>query len=119
MRPYDTPEYRRNRAAIVAEVRRRQQAGIIVRCVICEEPITLGQTVTIEHLVKVQDGGSNALSNLAPAHSICNSSKGAAKQSDYDGPVYIPKYARRRDGQPRKVYQRPPARPPLYQQPNG
>ena len=38
---------------------------------------------TIDHIVPVAWGGSDNLANLAPAHTACNSSKGAAK---YSGP---------------------------------
>lgn len=38
----------------------------------------------IDHMVPVAWGGSDEIANLAPAHSSCNSSKGAAKETGPD-----------------------------------
>lgn len=74
---YDSPEYRRNAALVVAEVRRRWSLRIIVRCIICDLPLIPWRTVTVEHIRSVSHGGTNALSNLAPAHPRCNYAKKA------------------------------------------
>lgn len=48
------------------------------KCYFCKGEIDLtltehtGQEVTIEHIVPLAENGSNTLSNLALAHSICN-----------------------------------------------
>lgn len=66
-RVYADAEYRRN-AKVVAE---RARANREV-CVKCGRPFAPGETITAEHLIAVRNGGSNALSNLGPAHSRCN-----------------------------------------------
>lgn len=66
-------EFVRNKAIIVAEVRRRQSLGIIVRCPRCELP--LNDNITVDHIVPVREGGGHALSNLRPMCSRCNSAR--------------------------------------------
>ena len=64
-RGYDA-EYRRNRPQIITQARNGRP------CKICGNPITPRQKVTVEHIVPLRRGGTSDLSNLAPAHSSCN-----------------------------------------------
>ena len=63
-RLYDERAYRRK----VAEVR---AVGDLV-CLLCGYP----GADTVDHLVPVSKGGSNADANLRPAHRVCNSRRG-------------------------------------------
>lgn len=61
-----------------------KQGGL---CCYCEKPMTRFRcaekkgppphNATIEHLKRREEGGTGALDNLALAHSICNSGRGA------------------------------------------
>jgi hypothetical protein len=64
---YDDAEYRLNRAIVVAA------PG---PCWLCGEGARAGDPFTADHVVTREDGGSNALSNLAKAHRSCNSRRG-------------------------------------------
>jgi len=46
------------------------------RCWFCDE--TMGDDVTIEHLVPISDGGSHSMANLVLAHKECNRDAGDA-----------------------------------------
>jgi hypothetical protein len=46
-------------------------------CGICQQPIGESEIVHIDHIYPVSRGGGNRLSNLQPAHAVCNLSKGA------------------------------------------
>ena len=50
-------------------------------CHICEKR----GADAIDHIVPVAWGGSDEIANLAPAHTSCNSSKGASKNTGPDG----------------------------------
>lgn len=54
-------------------IRRQVFALMGDRCWLCGHP---GAT-EIDHIVAVSRGGTNDLSNLAPAHKACNIAKGA------------------------------------------
>jgi hypothetical protein len=43
-----------------------------ISCVICREPIPMGDPWTAEHLVPLSRGGRSELANLGPAHPRCN-----------------------------------------------
>lgn len=59
----DDPTYRRNREIVLASGE---------PCHWCGAPAS-----TADHLVPLEDGGSNALENLVPSCGPCNSSRGA------------------------------------------
>jgi 5-methylcytosine-specific restriction endonuclease McrA len=67
-------EYQRNAAAI------RSQAALILRhggtlfCGICRAPIVATDAIQVDHIIRLRDGGSHALSNLRPVHARCNAS---------------------------------------------
>lgn len=46
-------------------------------CGICGQPILPDQQTTIDHILPIAAGGTNALDNLQLAHSRCNLLKGA------------------------------------------
>lgn len=46
-----------------------------VCCAICNQPILKKQKVSIDHWIPKKLGGQDELSNLRPAHKICNSIK--------------------------------------------
>jgi 5-methylcytosine-specific restriction endonuclease McrA len=64
-RGYDA-EYRKNRPAVIAQGRNGRP------CYICGKPFREGQKITAEHIRPIRKGGTSALTNLAPAHSACN-----------------------------------------------
>jgi hypothetical protein len=66
-RGYDA-EYERNRKIMVENTRRNNWP-----CWICHQPFSPNQVITAEHIIPKRRGGTNALENLAPAHSWCNS----------------------------------------------
>jgi 5-methylcytosine-specific restriction endonuclease McrA len=45
------------------------------RCFLCRQPIQVGQSYTIEHVLPLALGGSNEWENLAPVHNSCASEK--------------------------------------------
>lgn len=57
--------------------------GHSVKCVYCGQLAT-----TMDHIVPVSKGGSNDLSNLVPACSGCNASKGAKSLAEWRGGRY-------------------------------
>jgi 5-methylcytosine-specific restriction endonuclease McrA len=72
-----TTEYDRNRREVVKRV---LAAGGAVPCVLCGQGFPGSTRITVEHIVPLRDGGTNALANLGPAHECCN--KGWRKQQD-------------------------------------
>lgn len=64
-RGYDG-EYQRNKPIVIAQARNGR------RCVICRKLFQEGQRITVEHIKALRDGGTNAITNLGPAHSWCN-----------------------------------------------
>lgn len=47
----------------------------VVYCAICGQPIQKNQKLTLDHWVPKNKGGASDLTNLKPAHKICNSIK--------------------------------------------
>lgn len=45
-------------------------------CGICRKEVSL-ELFTIDHIVPISNGGAHVVGNLQPAHSVCNSRKGA------------------------------------------
>lgn len=70
--PNNDPSYRKLRAAVAAQ--------LPTPCALCQEPITHSghdrDALTLDHIVKWSQGGSNAASNLRPTHKRCNSARG-------------------------------------------
>ena len=66
--PYATAEYRRNRAIIL-------QGN--PDCTICGGP----DADSADHIIPIMAGGDNSLDNMRPAHTKCNSRRGASDQS--------------------------------------
>jgi len=66
-RAYDQGEYRRNRQLLLKNV---------IYCVECRGLGTLNDPLTVDHIVPLSAGGSNALANLQVMHRSCNSRKG-------------------------------------------
>lgn len=62
------------------ELQLRSQKG---RCWYCGKP--LGEDQTIDHLIPLSRGGSNAPRNIVIAHLRCNLSKGAKLPHEYNG----------------------------------
>ncbi|WP_404817797.1 HNH endonuclease [Rhodococcus rhodochrous] len=64
------------------------QDGAVINCGICGEPVPAKAkgsnrickggkgTITVDHIFPKSWGGSNDLSNLQPAHLLCNQQKG-------------------------------------------
>lgn len=48
------------------------------RCWLCGEPVAL-IWMTLDHVIPVAHGGSNAQANLRPAHLECNQSRGSSE----------------------------------------
>jgi 5-methylcytosine-specific restriction endonuclease McrA len=71
---HGSSEYQRNAAAV------RSQAALILRhggtlfCGICRAPIVATDAIQVDHIIRLRDGGSHALSNLRPVHARCNAS---------------------------------------------
>src|SRR5690606_10438249 len=66
-RPYDTPQYRRNRKALL---RGKPLCALRIRCGNPPAPAT-----TADHIVPLEQGGTNEMGNLQPACKSCNASK--------------------------------------------
>lgn len=65
--------------------------------------------VTVDHIVPVIDGGSNALSNLRPAHRRCNSRRNRTRPTDEEA-RHVRDFGRPRLSPYRRT---PSAAPPL------
>ena len=52
-------------------------------CAICNQPILKKQKVSIDHWIPKKLGGQDELSNLRPAHKICNSIKADMSPETY------------------------------------
>ena len=66
--PYDSTEYKRNRAQILIGQ---------PDCALCGRP----GADTADHITPLMHGGTHALDNLRPAHARCNSAKGSRDQA--------------------------------------
>lgn len=61
--------------------RAKIQAGVVVLCHICEQPISLGGdkgkgSLTADHIIPKALGGTDGRDNLQPAHARCNHKRG-------------------------------------------
>jgi 5-methylcytosine-specific restriction endonuclease McrA len=58
----------------------RAQAALILRyggsllCGICGAQIVATDAIQVDHIMRIRDGGSHALTNLRPVHARCNAS---------------------------------------------
>ena len=66
-RAYDQGEYRRNRQILLKNA---------IICAGCGGTSTAKDPFTVDHIVPLSGGGSNALGNLQVMHRSCNSRKG-------------------------------------------
>lgn len=64
-RGYDA-EYQRNKPIVIKQGRDGRP------CVICKKPFTIGELITVEHIIPLRAGGTSDLANLGPAHQRCN-----------------------------------------------
>ena len=60
----------------------QRQDGI---CPVCQTPITFGSPWVVSHIVKVGDGGTEAISNLEIKHLKCNGNHQYAENSGETG----------------------------------
>ena len=67
-RAYNQGEYRRNRQILLKNV---------IYCVECRGLGSIGDPLTVDHILPLSRGGSNALANLQVLHRSCNSRKGS------------------------------------------
>jgi 5-methylcytosine-specific restriction endonuclease McrA len=71
---HGSSEYQRNAAAV------RSQAALILRCRgslfcgICRNPMVATDVIQVDHVTRIRDGGSHAITNLRPVHARCNAS---------------------------------------------
>lgn len=65
---YATPEYRANRADLLATA---------THCWICGGPPTPRDPLTADHVTSLHTGGGHDRANLQAAHSRCNKARGA------------------------------------------
>ncbi len=65
--PYHSMEYRRNRAIMV-----NRAWALRLPCWKCGRYFGAKSDITADHIVMLKDGGTHALSNLAPACEPCN-----------------------------------------------
>jgi len=70
-RAYNQGEYRRNRQILLKNA---------IICAGCGGIPTAGDPFTVDHIVPLARGGSNALANLQVLHRSCNSRKGSKPQ---------------------------------------
>ena len=69
---HGSSEYQRNAAAV------RSRAALILRCGgslfcgICRAEIASTDAIQVDHIIRLRDGGSHALTNLRPVHARCN-----------------------------------------------
>jgi 5-methylcytosine-specific restriction endonuclease McrA len=69
---HGSSEYQRNAAAV------RSHATLILRhggslfCGICRGQIVATDAIQVDHITRLRDGGSHALTNLRPVHARCN-----------------------------------------------
>jgi 5-methylcytosine-specific restriction endonuclease McrA len=75
-------EYDRNRAELV-----RRTKAYNLPCWLCGLQFAPNELVTADHVRSRVHGGSNALSNLRPAHARCNSSRGGRTRGPTPGPI--------------------------------
>lgn len=68
-------------SALVAQV--EAECGRV--CWLCERPVPAGEKVSLDHVVPVIYGGTNALENLRPAHTFCNRQRGEWDVASYYG----------------------------------
>lgn len=59
------------------------------RCFVCKEHIATPEEATIEHIIPVSRGGTNAKVNLALSHRECNQAKGSDLVMDYNPEEYL------------------------------
>lgn len=71
------------RVPFTAQLRRDVEATHGRVCWLCLLPISLPARVSLDHVIPVQYGGTNAMENLRPAHKRCNTMR-----SDWDVASY-------------------------------
>jgi 5-methylcytosine-specific restriction endonuclease McrA len=69
--PYASAEYQINRRTVLAQEH---------ECWLCGKPATPDDPLTADHVIPIDEGGTNARTNLRAAHSSCNSRRGAERQ---------------------------------------
>ena len=101
---YDHPAYQRNRARLIELT--RQQEGPLVTCPLCRGVLDLDLTgrtprsVSVDHVVPLDQGGTHDLDNLALVHMGCNARRGSLHRAI--------KHGNRINGAPRRRRPRPP-----------
>jgi 5-methylcytosine-specific restriction endonuclease McrA len=65
---HNDQSYRQNRQAVLS-------AATV--CALCGKPPTPDDPLTVDHIVPLVHGGTHHSGNLRPAHSSCNSRRGA------------------------------------------
>ena len=78
---YSDPDYQRNRALVIAQARR--EIGPVVPCSLCGGPVSLDLggrqrgSVSVDHIVPLDQGGTHDVGNLAICHMGCNARRGS------------------------------------------
>jgi 5-methylcytosine-specific restriction endonuclease McrA len=65
--------YQANAAKVRNSTKHWLSIGVAIRCGICTKQLLASDPFSVDHIIRLRDGGSNAMSNLRPVHSRCNS----------------------------------------------
>lgn len=71
---HGSSEYRHNAALIMAQTIRMLQAGVQLQCGICGRNLAPNVSLSVDHVIRLRDGGSHEPQNLRVVHARCNSS---------------------------------------------
>jgi 5-methylcytosine-specific restriction endonuclease McrA len=69
---HGSSEYRKNADLVRRQARALLSCNVPLFCGICKQPLTSAADLTIDHIIKVRDGGTHEPGNLRPAHASCN-----------------------------------------------
>lgn len=73
MHSYGAADYRANAAAMRKSYKIAVKRGNTYICALCKHVMRPSDPISIDHIMRVRDGGTNEMTNLQVVHAVCNS----------------------------------------------